>query len=79
MIEAASACSTADTKDQVSEFYHLSKTSDGKYDVNWLGAPKSDPQKDWGWTVFKDPQQTDGTSVVLVDQNSTAYKLRFSN
>ncbi|KAJ1024081.1 hypothetical protein NDA16_002920 [Ustilago loliicola] len=73
------SCATADTEAQVGEFYHLSKTSDGKYEVNWLGGQKSEAQKDWGWTVFKDPKQTDGTSVVLVDQNSTEYKLRFTN
>lgn len=73
------ACPLDDTQAQVGIFFHLAKTSDGKYEVNWLGGPKSDDQKEWGWNVFKDPKQTDGTSVVKVDQNSTEYKLRFTN
>lgn len=71
-------CSLDDNSSQDAIYFHLAKTSDG-YEINYLGAPASANAEEYGWQTYKDPQQTDGTTVVEVDPSSTDYKLCFTN
>lgn len=81
ILEAYETGATApeyDDESQIPAFFHMTKTSDGYYQVNYLGARAADNAGQYGWMPIYQPNTPDGKeTTIFVDKDTTDYQLRF--
>ncbi|GAC94344.1 hypothetical protein PHSY_001915 [Pseudozyma hubeiensis SY62] len=67
-----------DTKDQIPAYFRMQQTSDGYYQLNYLGGRASDNVTPSQWMPKRDASQSDDVTTVFVDASNTGYTLRFT-